>query len=172
MAARLLAFPMLLALLAIACGGGSGDAYPTATPATTATPELAGFSITLERTSCFGSCPDYTVTVRGDGSVMYEGRMFVAVTGTQTASVSADDVERLVAKLEQIDYFALEAATVASPGVCQATDIPGYTTAVSLRGQQRTIVRCPGIGPPEADALAELEDLIDEVAGTARWVEG
>lgn len=30
--------------------------------------------ITLERTRCFGFCPDYVVTVCGNGTVLYKGR--------------------------------------------------------------------------------------------------
>lgn len=178
MAARLLAFPIiaLIAVVAIGCGGGSGEPEATATPAPTVAPtlppELEGFSITLERTSCFGSCPDYAVTVEGDGSVTYDGRLFVAVEGAQTASVPVADVLRLAAKVEEIDYFAIEVDTVDSPGVCQAVDGPGYTTAVTLGERQREIIRCPGIESPEDLLLAELEDLVDEVAGTSRWVEG
>lgn len=43
--------------------------------------EYEDVTITLERTVCFGVCPDYVVTVHGDGTVEYEGRNFVAVKG-------------------------------------------------------------------------------------------
>src|SRR5947208_1474873 len=37
--------------------------------------------ITLERSTCFGTCPDYKLTVTGDGTVVFEGREFVKVKG-------------------------------------------------------------------------------------------
>jgi hypothetical protein len=134
-------------------------------------PALAGFSITLDRTDCMGSCPSYAVTVSGDGSVTYNGRLFVEVTGEKTATVSLDDVRRLVAKVEEIGFFTLAVPTVASGNVCTATDIPGYTTTVSLRTQQWQLAHCPSSGT-ESGGLKELEDLIDEVAGTSEWIGG
>lgn len=164
MAARLLALTTaLIALLALACGG-AGDSNE---PEPTTTPEFANFSATLERTVCFGACPDYSVTVRGDGSVAYNGRSYVAVTGEQTATVSIDAVRRLIQKIEDIQYFSL-----ADDYPCFATDLPTYVTSVSLNGREKTVNDCGGGGglsdaPPE---LNELEDLIDEVSGSAQWV--
>jgi hypothetical protein len=45
--------------------------------------------IILARTGCYGSCPSYEVEVHGDGTVLYEGRSFVAITGSHRASVSS-----------------------------------------------------------------------------------
>ncbi|MBC2663655.1 energy transducer TonB [Novosphingobium flavum] len=41
----------------------------TSVPFPTAAPE--DVEITLERTACFGTCPDYQVTIRGDGKVRF-----------------------------------------------------------------------------------------------------
>src|ERR1700746_1609053 len=38
--------------------------------------ELKALTISLERTGCYGSCPAYTVTIRGDGSVTYVGKNY------------------------------------------------------------------------------------------------
>src|SRR5215469_331447 len=51
--------------------------------------------ITLERTACFGSCPDYAVEIRGDGEVHYHGRYCVATKGERSVRVSKNEVERL-----------------------------------------------------------------------------
>ena len=42
--------------------------------------------ITLERTTCFGVCPVYTLTIYGDGRVVYEGTRFVRTEGERTAT--------------------------------------------------------------------------------------
>jgi hypothetical protein len=41
----------------------------------------------LERTACYGTCPAYSVEIRGDGSVHYDGRAFVAVRGDHSESI-------------------------------------------------------------------------------------
>ncbi|WP_228369368.1 DUF6438 domain-containing protein [Candidatus Nitrososphaera gargensis] len=55
--------------------------------------------ITLERTVCYGTCPDYSLTIYGNGAVVYEGHRWVAVTGRQTSSIPQQEVKELV------DYF-------------------------------------------------------------------
>jgi hypothetical protein len=37
--------------------------------------------ISLQRTSCYGPCPVYTVKIDARGSVTYEGEKFVRVVG-------------------------------------------------------------------------------------------
>jgi hypothetical protein len=49
--------------------------------------EYEDVTIILERTVCFAFCPDYVVTIRGDGTVEYKGRNFVAVEGRQTTRI-------------------------------------------------------------------------------------
>lgn len=67
--------------------------------------EYEDVTITLERTVCFGACPDYTVTIHGDGTVVYEGRNFVAVEGVQTAHISEEKVQKLVDEFYLIGFF-------------------------------------------------------------------
>ena len=58
--------------------------------------------ITLERTLCYGLCPNYKLTIFGDGKVVYEGKNFVKVTGIQTAQISQNKVKELVDEFNQI----------------------------------------------------------------------
>ena len=52
--------------------------------------------ITLERTACFGTCPVYTLTMNGDGTVIYEGKDFVKTKGRVEATISQDQIEQLI----------------------------------------------------------------------------
>ena len=149
-----------LLLVAATCSDG-GDSTPNATDAV----------ITLLRTECFGSCPAYKVTILGDGTVSYEGRRFVAVEGHQTAQIDPEDVRQLVAQFYEIDYFSLQDSYE-----CPVTDLPTAVTAISIAGDSKSV---SDYGPGYEDAscaapqaLVELEERIDEVAGSARWVEG
>ncbi len=42
----------------------------------------------LDRTRCFGSCPSYTVSIEGDGTVRFYGRALVAIPGHHAAHIS------------------------------------------------------------------------------------
>ncbi len=136
-----------------------------------ATASDAPIEITLERTACFGSCPVYTVTIAGDGSVSYEGRWYVGVTGKQGAHIDPAAVRALVHGFEAIDFFSLRdsyrSVENADGSVTEVTDLP--TTFVSLRLGDRVKRVEDYFGGPKA--LRDLEDRIDEVAGTRKWIE-
>ena len=65
------------------------------------------FTVTLQRTACFGRCHVYTVTIDARGNVTYEGRTFVRVTGTVTDTVPLTRVRALLAGVERIGFFRL-----------------------------------------------------------------
>jgi hypothetical protein len=119
--------------------------------------DLSSVVITLERTPCFGSCPAYRVTVRGDGGVTYEGENFVEVTGTKTYQIPEADVRELVAAFVSLNYFSLE-----DEYVSRATDLPSTTTSITIGGTVKTVYRY-GDGP---GTLIQLENKIDELAQT------
>jgi hypothetical protein len=91
--------------------------------------------ITLTRTSCYGTCPSYSVEVRGDGSVLYEGHDYVAFTGTHRGLVPQSNVIELVKLFEKADYYSLQNEYTAS-----VTDNPFQTTSISIDGRQKQVV--------------------------------
>lgn len=117
--------------------------------------------ITLERTRCFGACPAYSVTVYGDGTVVYEGVDFVKVEGTRTAQIPQEKVKELVDEFYEIGFFELRDRYEQ-----QVSDLPSQTTSITIDGSTKTVFRY-GFEP---EKLAALEDRIDEVAGTEKWV--
>ena len=121
--------------------------------------------ITLTRTSCFGKCPDYTVEIHGDGTVIFNGRRNVVHTGEYRARISRAAVRTLVDKFRTADYFALNDAYRA-----RATDMPTYTTSIAYDGRQKHVQDYGGqiIGAPFA--VNEIENAIDETANTAQWI--
>lgn len=128
-------------------------------------PPAADAAITLTRGVCFGFCPDYSVTVRGDGSVTYVGRRFVNVTGEQHATVERAQVQQLLAQFDEAQFTSLHDAYRAN-----ITDLPTYTVALTRNGQTKTVVDYGGLSAGMPQAVRHLEDEIDRVAGTARWV--
>jgi len=123
--------------------------------------------IVLSRTGCFGTCPSYEVEVQGDGSVLYSGRGFVAITGPRRASISREAVLQLVEAFRAADYFSLK-----DKYVWGATDLPTYTTSISIDGKAKQIVDYAGeqVGMPES--VSKLEESIDRLAGVERWTKG
>jgi hypothetical protein len=138
-------------------------------PAPAAAP--AGPAVTLERTPCFGTCPVYTVRISRDGKVEFEGKQHVADSGQATAAVPPERVDSLLAELEAAGYFEFADAYEMNSPACgmYATDSPMVITSATRKGETKTVRHDRGCSaaPPE---LSQLEQRIDEVAGTARWL--
>jgi len=121
--------------------------------------------ITLNRTVCFGFCPAYTVTISGDGQVRYEGRRFVNAVGERTATIAPADVERLVARFDEIGFDHLQDEYRAP-----VTDLPTTTITLTRNGRTKRVVDYGGVSAGMPQAVRELQAEIDRVAGTAQWV--
>ena len=120
--------------------------------------------ITLERTACFGTCPVYTVKIFEDGTVIYEGDRFVAVTGQQISEIVPETVAAMVTAFKDAGYFdwdeAYDTQTV--------SDLPTVITSVMIDGTTHRIARYAGDSSAPL-ALPFLEQWIDEMANTALW---
>jgi uncharacterized protein DUF6438 len=162
---RLLVVPMLL--VAPACVRREAVPPPTEVRQS---PVGAQPAITLERTSCFGSCPVYRVAVTPSGEVTYEGKAHVRRVGSDTLRISQQQVDSLLTEIEQAGYFTFDDRYVASEPACgrYATDAPSVITSVTLRGRTKTITHdygCTGV----PGALTIVERRIDETLGSSRW---
>ncbi len=154
--------PVRLAFaLAIAVAGAAAAQEPDVPP-----DDL----IRLQRTSCFGPCPIYTVTIDARGTVTYEGERFVRVIGRRTAQIETSIVAGLLTRAERIRFFQMRDAyrVIENPDgtVTSVTDRPTMAVTVTVNGRTKKIedyVAAP-------DSLAEFEREIDAAADTKRWV--
>ncbi len=116
--------------------------------------------ISLDRSGCFGSCPAYTLTLRGDGSATYIGKSDVQRVGNWRAKVDEKSLRYLMSAFEAIKFFELK--DVYDDMV---TDIPTYTLSYQLGDSTKKVT--DRFGPPPG--LRELERSIDSVAETLKW---
>ena len=153
----LVAITILIALILIAVGCARTQ---TPTPS-----DLDEVVITLERTVCFGACPEYKLTICGSGTVEYEGIRFVKIEGTRTIAISKDKIRQLVSEFNRIDYFSLDD----SYEEFMATDMPSAITSLTVDGKTKTVRHYHGdfSAPKE---LAELDDKIDEIVNSNQWI--
>jgi membrane dipeptidase len=121
------------------------------------------FAITLERTACFGTCPVYSVTIRDDGTVTYDGREHTKVQGRQTWKIEPAAAEALAREMLDAGFFDLQDEYRA-----MVTDHSTTYTALSM-GRRRKRIKNYVAGPAR---LKEIEERIDGVAGTAKYVRG
>lgn len=137
---------------------------PVNSPAETP-PVNSNVEIILTRSVCFGFCPDYTVTISGDGQVRYEGRRFVNAVGTRTATVPREDVARLLQRFDAVGFDRLNDAYRG-----RMTDLPTYTVTLVRNGHRKTVVDYGGVDAGMPRTVRDLQQEIDRVAQTAQWV--
>lgn len=124
--------------------------------------------ISIERSMCFGWCPDYSLRLYGSGRVEYEGRHYVCDFGERSANADRREVRHLVdATVEamraagysdlswDVGSFVLDAAMV--------------TTVMRHEGRTVRIKHSWG-SPATPRWLSLMEEELDRVAGTARWL--
>ncbi|MFN0241646.1 MAG: DUF6438 domain-containing protein [Planctomycetota bacterium] len=127
--------------------------------------------ITLERTPCFGRCPAYTVAVRGDGTVTYEGRSDVKKLGEATRTVDAERVRGLLAHFAAVDFLALR-----DEYKMPVTDLPSTILTLRVNGRAKRVVNYWARGvedAPDVDVhqmLDVLAEAVDMTSGSAGWV--
>ena len=122
--------------------------------------------ITLERTACFGTCPVYSLKIKGDGSVIYSGVDFVQTQGIHEGTISMDAIERLITEFEKADYFSLN-DSYTNFGV---SDMPSANTSISIGDKTKAIKHYLG-DRSAPEKLTELENKIDEIVNSAQWIE-
>jgi hypothetical protein len=125
----------------------------------------------LERTECYGFCPAYRVEIRGDGTVVYDGRRFVRVTGKQTSRAPAEKVAALFEHFERAGFTAMDAEYT-----YPVTDNPTATLTFTVNGKAKSVRDYPpchkesvNAAAPPPPELCALEKEVDEVAGTRQW---
>jgi hypothetical protein len=163
---KLIAVPALIILSAL----NATAATPQRRRARYSEKDLKTAVITLKRTPCFGACPIYSVTIYGNGTVVYEGERFVKVTGKRTHRISKASVRELVDEFFRIGYFSLrdEYVSVKNPDgtVTQVTDLPSRDTSITIGTRAKSVHNYYG-GP---ESLARLERKIDKISGVAKYV--
>jgi hypothetical protein len=167
-------FSLALSGLCTGCHGNR-DAAPLIT-ARVVFPQNApqDLMITLERTMCFGTCPDYKLTITADGAVVFEGRRFVKQEGKAIkSSISQEKLKELMAEFDRVKFFSLEDDYTNNRRVCDGlrTDHPSAVTSIRINGKSKTINHYYGCtGPKVPKELTELEGKIDEIVNTAQWL--
>ena len=149
--------------------GPSTALFSAAAPAAASAPAPSApsaqepITITLERTICFGFCPAYTVTLAADGTVTYNGKQHVKTMGSRTWKIDPAAVRALAKEMADAGYFELENEYRA-----MVTDHPTTYTSLTIGGRTKKVKNYVA-GPPK---LKDLEEKIDAVAGTAKYVKG
>jgi hypothetical protein len=111
-----------------------------------------------------GMSPVYSLTVHGNGSVIYKGIRNVDTIGTQTYQIPKDKARELVNEFIKNYYFALESNTDS----LDASSSDAVTTSITMNENSKTVIDDHGAYAPST--LRDLEGKIDEVTNSKQWV--
>ncbi len=134
--------------------------------------------ISLERSECFGTCPNYKVTIWGDGRLIYEGIKYVKTEGTITAKVATKQFQELMAAFRKAKYFKLRDSYAYEKDGCTAMvsdEFWAYTT-IQINSRKKSIRHYMGCYEGsdkfnlELQRLTELENKIDEIIKIEQWI--
>lgn len=122
----------------------------------------SGVLLSLQRTACYGACPIYVVEVLSDGTLHFKGDRHVKVTEPVELKLEPAVLEQLAARVEQSGFATWNDFTTNS-----VSDAP--TVVLTYKGHSVRHYRGDDKAPPE---LTALEDEVDALLGTDRWVKG
>src|SRR6476646_4656040 len=124
--------------------------------------------ITLHRTmGAFGHDSAYTVEILGNGQVFYDGEFLVAFVGKHRAVVPHQQVVELVKLFAQADFFSL--GDKYELGNSEGSYV---TTSIEMNGRRKRLLDISGVAVGMPLAAERLEEAIDRIAGSERWVHG
>lgn len=121
--------------------------------------------ITLRTSSCYGTCPVYEIEIHGDGTVLYDGAMFVGTTGRRKLKISQPSLVKLVDAFHKADYFSL-----ADGYVSGATDGPTCASSISFDGQSKSVLDYLGRSLGMPPAVSDVEEAIDRLSGASELI--
>lgn len=121
--------------------------------------------VTLERTACFGSCPAYTVSIAPDGAVTFVGQNHTRVVGEQHGQADRAAVATLHRRIVTAGFFNLRDEYRAD-----VSDLPDYIVTVRRGDLTKRVLDYAGTAAGMPQTVREIEEEIDRVAGTERWV--
>jgi hypothetical protein len=121
-------------------------------------------SVSIEREDCFGTCPVYRLTLYGSGRIEFVGSRFVCIKGPVTAYVERELVQRLIHGMQENGFFPARNYTS-----YDVTD-NAYVTTTLTNGTRKHTVR-HYLGDLSAPRMLRwMEDRVDEVAASHRWI--
>ena len=163
---RLIAAGSTLLLMACSTQAATGK-HHNATPAP---------MVSMERTTCFGMCPAYRVTLATDGRVTFDGIAHVQTMGPASAQASPAQLQTVRAAIEQADLRSLSDHYTTHADGCSPLmmDMNGVKITISDAHGSKTVnfyYGCRGaIANQVRPRIDKLASTIDQQLDTARWI--
>jgi len=89
----------------------------------------------IERTSCFGRCPTYEISVFNSGYVLYHGKRNVKLIGFYQTFIGDEQLKLILQKAQEADFFNLDEKYDGN-----MTDVPSTITVLQQNDNVKLVV--------------------------------
>jgi hypothetical protein len=124
-------------------------------------------TIVLSRGPCYGTCPEYTVTIDWDGGVKYVARLRDQTEDVQSGTITEEQYKQILQLLRAAKFEALD-----DRAFRWAFDTPSVSVLVSTQHQGKTVVSDSfyfGAKNGIQERFVKTAAAIDEIVGSGRW---
>lgn len=118
---------------------------------------IAGY----QKTSCFGECPAYTVSIYQDGTIDWNGLYFTNPMGRKSGKVSPEAIKKLQDKARDMGFLKLQNAYPMEP----IADANATIIFMILDGQPKQVTDVFG-APKE---LKEIQKVFEDIIRKQGW---
>lgn len=157
-------------VLALCAAGCASPRAPSPSADTIGNAASSFQSISLERGSCRGSCPSYSVSLWNDGTVRFTGIRSVRPIGEDSSRVPRGSVAALQSAFASRQFVRVPSTIEYGTPSCGAyvADLPTHVLTVRSETGEHRVRYDEGCRdhPMLLDTLARM---VDSVSGTARW---
>ena len=117
--------------------------------------------VSMKRTACHGTCPQYTISIYETGLIKYEGKLFVEKIGCFYGSISKVMINDIKSNLDSIRFFSFNNEYNAP-----MTDVPSVILEVNISSKNHKVVDRFN-GPKELKLFEKFIDNIEE--SVSKW---
>lgn len=130
------------------------------------------FSVSLDSSSCYGTCPQYWVRIDGAGKLSYRGLGYTARPGYYEIDLPAADAQALRQSLIDAGFLGLQDSYQTEADGCSSvwTDAPTKTFRLETGEQTKQVVFYEGCQTPAAWLFARLEKQIMRATQVGRFL--
>ncbi len=116
--------------------------------------------ISMQKTKCYGSCPEYTLDIYESGKVYFSGIENVDKIGEYQIKLSRKELQRLVSLFVSSNFFEFKDRYVSD-----ASDLPTTYLYFSHNGKRKRITDYDGA----PKTLKFLEEEVSQLVSIPKW---
>ena len=120
-------------------------------------------SITLRRTGCYGTCPDYSIEIKKDGSAIFTGYRFTKDSGVFQKKLKKEEVQKI---MQMVQTYRLDTCKDRYPYMI--ADIPIFYFVIQYSKKNKKIDNAT-FGPFFLKDIANEMDRIANKTNNEGW---